>query len=199
NQDKAKHEHDQAAAQTKKPGKGPITALVIVIVLAIVAVGGTWYYMNNQAKNDKKAQDEQTQKLQKQVSDLKDAETSSAPQSGDSAAILAKSKEVFNYWTSNKAKDYQDLKDKGYITQALLDFQKNPPKQADILSCSQNLAEKYVYSDPTVQSSSIAVMNVEGIYSYSGINVITLGYVKENGTWKINTVTCPTIEAQAKQ
>ena len=55
----------------QKPGKGPITALVIVIVLAIVAIGGTWYYMNNQAKNDKKAQDEQIQKLQKQVDELK--------------------------------------------------------------------------------------------------------------------------------
>lgn len=70
-QDKAKHEHDQAAAQTKKPGKGPIIALVIVIVLAIAAIGGTWYYMDNQAKNDKKAQDEQIQQLQKQVDDLK--------------------------------------------------------------------------------------------------------------------------------
>ena len=54
----------------QKPGKGPITALVIVIVLAIVAIGGTWYYMNNQSKNDKKAQDEQIQQLQKQVEEL---------------------------------------------------------------------------------------------------------------------------------
>ena len=89
------------------------------------------------------------------------------------------------------------MKDKGYITQALLDFQKNPPKQYDVLSCSQNLAETYYYSDPTVQSGSLAVMNVEGKYT-SGFNVITLGYVKENGTWKINTVTCPTVEAEAK-
>lgn len=71
NQDKVKHEREQAATQTKKPGKGPIIALVIVIILAIVAVGGTWYYMNNQAKNDKKAQDAQIQQLQKQVDELK--------------------------------------------------------------------------------------------------------------------------------
>ena len=71
NQDKVKHEHEQAAAQTKKPANGAVIALVIAIILAIAAIGGTWYYMKNQAKNDKKAQDEQIQKLQKQVDELK--------------------------------------------------------------------------------------------------------------------------------
>ena len=54
-----------------KAGKGTVIALVIVIILAIAAVVGTWYYMNNKAKNDKKAQDAQIQQLQKQVDDLK--------------------------------------------------------------------------------------------------------------------------------
>lgn len=70
NQDKAKHEHDQAAAQTKKPANGAVIALVIAIILSIAAIGGTWYYMNSKAKNDKKAQDAQIQQLQKQVDDL---------------------------------------------------------------------------------------------------------------------------------
>ena len=54
-----------------KAGKGTVIALVIVIILAIAAVVGTWYYMNNKAKNDKKAGDAQIQELQKQVDDLK--------------------------------------------------------------------------------------------------------------------------------
>ena len=63
---KAKHEINQ-----KNPNKGLIATLVIAVILAIAAVGGTWYYMNNKAKNDKKAQDAQIQQLQKQIDDLK--------------------------------------------------------------------------------------------------------------------------------
>ena len=58
-----------------KAGKGTVIALVIVIILAIAAVVGTWYYMNNKAKNDKKAGDAQIQELQKQVDELKKAKT----------------------------------------------------------------------------------------------------------------------------
>ncbi len=75
NQDKAKHEHDQAAAQTKKSANGAVIALVIAIILAIIAVGGTWYYMNNQAKNDKKAQDAQINQLKQQILDLQKQES----------------------------------------------------------------------------------------------------------------------------
>jgi len=71
NQDKVKHEHEQAVTQTKKSSNGAVIALVIAIILAIAAIVGTWYYMNNSAKNDKKAQDAQIQQLQKQVDDLK--------------------------------------------------------------------------------------------------------------------------------
>jgi len=71
NQDKVKHEHEQAVTQTKKSANGAVIALVIAIILAIAAIVGTWYYMNSKAKNDKKAQDAQIQQLQKQVDDLK--------------------------------------------------------------------------------------------------------------------------------
>jgi type II secretory pathway pseudopilin PulG len=63
---KAKHEINQ-----KNPNKGLIAAIVIVIIFSIAAVGGTWYYMNNKCKNDKKAQDAQIQQLQKQIDELK--------------------------------------------------------------------------------------------------------------------------------
>ena len=66
-----KQPHELEKQPNQKNGKGMVAALVILIVLAIVAVGGTWYYMNSKAKNDKKAQDEQIQKLQKQVDELK--------------------------------------------------------------------------------------------------------------------------------
>ncbi len=61
----------------KKPNKGLIIALIIVIILAIGSVVGTWYYMNNKAKNDKKSQDEQIQQLQKQIDELQKAKEAS--------------------------------------------------------------------------------------------------------------------------
>ena len=54
-----------------KNNKELIVALVIVVILAIASIGGTWYYMNNKAKQDKKTRDAQIQQLQKQVDDLK--------------------------------------------------------------------------------------------------------------------------------
>ena len=54
----------------KKPNTGLIVTLIVVAILAIGGVIGTWYYMNNKAKNTKKAQDEQIQQLQKQIDDL---------------------------------------------------------------------------------------------------------------------------------
>ena len=82
NQDKALHEHEHAATQPKKSGKGLTVALVIVIILAIAAVVGTWYYMNNKAKNDKKTKDAQIQQLQKQIDDIK-KRSSSASETAD--------------------------------------------------------------------------------------------------------------------
>lgn len=179
-----------------KSNKGTAAALVIVIILAIAAVVGTWYYMNNKAKNDKKAQDAQIQQLQNQINELNTA--------ADKASVIKQAKAAFNYWIGNLPsptnKSYQGMKDAGYITQALVDFQKNPPKLYDILTCSQNALpyNEYVFKDPTLQSSTTATMNVEGKYT-SGINVITLGFVKDGNEWKINTVTCPTLEAEAKK
>lgn len=182
--------------QSQKSGKGPVVALVIVIILAIAAVGGTWYYMNYKSKNDKKAQDTQIQQLQNQLNELNTA--------ADKASMIKQAKAAFNYWIGNLPspanKSYQGMKDAGYITQTLVDFQKNPLKLYDILTCSQNALpyNEYVFKDPTLQSSTTATMNVEGKYT-SGINVITLGFVKDGNEWKINTVTCPTLEAEAKK
>jgi len=193
NQDKAKHEHDQAAAQTKKSGKGPITALVIVIILAIIAVGGTWYYMNNQAKNDKKAHDEQIQQLQKQVSDLKAAETSTA----DQQAITEQVKAMYKYWIDGKEKDYKYLLKNNYITQAVVDQSKN--NNYDLVSCSQSTLEKasdYQYGTPVVTSPSAGTMKVSGTYSGDGTStsttVISLDLTKVDNIWKVSKITCPT-------
>lgn len=88
---KAKHEISQ-----KNPNKGLIATLVIAVILAIAAVGGTWYYMNNKAKNDKKAQDAQIQQLQKQIDDLGKQTTSTD--------------EVTNWSTYNDAYDKLSFK-----------------------------------------------------------------------------------------
>ena len=87
----------------KKSNKGLIATLVIVIILAITAVGGTWYYMNNKAKNDKKAQEEQIQQLQKQIDDLK-SQAATTKSSQTKSYITKYDKLKFNYpsnWTLN--------------------------------------------------------------------------------------------------
>ena len=104
----------------QKSGKGMIVAVAIVIILAIVAVGGTWYYMNNQAKNDKKAQDEQIQQLQKQVDELKNQSAAMAPAQTKSYTTKY-DKLKFNYpsnWTLNdtsQAATADRIKDTGLV------------------------------------------------------------------------------------
>jgi type II secretory pathway pseudopilin PulG len=93
NQDEAKHKHEHAETQPKKSGKGLTFALVIVIILAIVAVFGTWYYMNNKAKNDKKTQDAQINQLKQQILELQKQE-SSAQQTGKTSTTYVKIPEL---------------------------------------------------------------------------------------------------------
>ena len=72
-----KHPHESEKQSKQKNSKGMVVALIIVIVLAIAALGGLWYYMNNKAKNDKKACDAQIQQLQKELDELKNSKASS--------------------------------------------------------------------------------------------------------------------------
>ena len=72
-----KHPHETEQMPKQKNGKGTVVAIVVVIVLAIAALGGLWYYMNNKAKNDKKASDAQIQQLQKQLDELKKSSAAS--------------------------------------------------------------------------------------------------------------------------
>jgi type II secretory pathway pseudopilin PulG len=65
-----KDENQHEVNKPKKTGKGLIIALVIVIILAIAAIFGIWYFMDSKAKSEKKAQEEQIQQLQKQINDL---------------------------------------------------------------------------------------------------------------------------------
>ncbi len=189
----------------KKPNKGLIIALIIVIILAICSVVGTWYYMNNKAKNDKKSQDEQIQQLQNQIQELskkvKEYESkniSLSEQTSIQNAITTQVKSIYDYWlngsTPSSPVSYQSLKDRNYITQSYLDFQKSANLNYDPLTCSQNaLAFKdYVFKTPTVKDTKNAEVSVEANYAESGIITIRLGMVNENGAWKINTITCPT-------
>lgn len=62
----------------KKSGQGVLISLVIVIVLAIAAIAGLWYYMDSNAKKDNQARDKQIQDLQKQIIDLNTSKSSSS-------------------------------------------------------------------------------------------------------------------------
>lgn len=173
---------------SQKPGKGAVIALVIVIILAIAAIGGTWYYMNNKAKNDKKAQETQIEQLQKQTDEL-----SQAVKNADVASILSQVKSAYSYWlagaTPSSQTTYDTMKSAGYITQAVVDNSKLP---YDLLTCSQSVLpyKSYVFKDPSIQTSTSATMNVEAPYPTS-TTVIKLNLVKDGGIWKINSVTCP--------
>lgn len=201
NHDETKHvdEHEHAdVPQTKKSSKGTVTALVIVIVLVVAAVGGTWYYMNNKAKNDKKAQDVQIQQLQKQVNDLKATEATAA----DRQAITGQVKAMYKYWIDGKVKDINYLLKNNYITQAVVDQSKN--LASDLVSCSQSTLDKasdYQYGTPAVTSPSAGTMKVSGNYpgdyGYSGGPppaplIISLDLIKSNNIWKVNKINCPT-------
>lgn len=188
----------------KKSNKGLIAAIIIVIILAIGAIGGTWYYMNNKAKKDKKAQEEQIQQLEKQTQELNDKikefEQKLASQSQASSQqteILKQVKGAYEYWLNGGNPDspvsYQALKDKNFITQTFLDFQKTSNQSFDLLTCSQNALpfKDYVFKDPTLKDSNSAEAIVEANYQGSGVTAIKLGVVKDNAIWKINTITCP--------
>jgi cell division protein FtsB len=192
----------------KKSNKGLIVTLVIVIILAIGGIIGTWYYMNNKAKSSKKSQDEQIQQLQNQIQELsqkvKEYESKNISlneQTSIQNAITAQVKSIYDYWlngsTPSSPVSYQSLKDRNYITQSYLDFQKSANLNYDPLTCSQNaLAFKdYVFKTPTVKDTKNAEVSVEANYAESGIITIRLGMVNENGVWKINTITCPTQKA----
>lgn len=71
-------EHENSMIPEKKSAKGAIVAIILVIVISLLAILGTWYYMNNKANNDKKALDAQIQQLEKQIDDLKSQASSSA-------------------------------------------------------------------------------------------------------------------------
>lgn len=65
-----KQPHNIEEMPKQKGGKGMVVALALIIIIAIAAIAGLWYYMSNKANNDKKAQDAQIQQLQKQVEEL---------------------------------------------------------------------------------------------------------------------------------
>jgi type II secretory pathway pseudopilin PulG len=192
NTEEIKINHDNTPDKPNKSGKGLTVALVIVIILAITAIVGTWYYMSNKAKNDKKAQDAQIQQLQKQVDDLKANETSVA----DQQDITEQVKAMYKYWIDGKEKDYSYLLKNNYITQEVFDQSKN--KSYDLVSCSQNTLLKstdYQYSTPEVVNPTSATMKVSGTYSGppASTTVISLDLTKVGNIWKVNKITCPAL------
>lgn len=68
----------QEDIKQKNSKNGLIIALIIVVILALAAIAGTWYYMNTKAMDDKKAKDQQIQQLQKQIDELKKNQANSA-------------------------------------------------------------------------------------------------------------------------
>jgi hypothetical protein len=176
------------APSPQKSGKGAVVALVLVLVLAIGAVGGTWYYMNNKAKNDKKAQQEQIQQLQKQVGDLQAIETTS-----NQTAITSQVKAMYEYWINGKEKDYNYLLKNNYITQAVFDQSRASTAQADLVSCSQNTLPKasdYQYGVPSVTTPNTANMKITGVYPTSTVEIV-LDLTKTDNIWKVNKINCP--------
>lgn len=62
---------DPATILPKKRGKGLIIAIIVVIVLGLLAVAGTWYYMNKKINDQKAQQQQQIDALNKQIEELK--------------------------------------------------------------------------------------------------------------------------------
>lgn len=82
----------------KKRGKGLVATIVVVIVLGLAAVAGTWYYMNKKLNDQKAQQQQQIDQLNQEIQKLKDSSSSSSNQKTSETAdwqTLHNTKEMF--------------------------------------------------------------------------------------------------------
>jgi hypothetical protein len=119
--------------------------------------------------------------------------------SAEASAILTRAKYVINYDMNNHSPDVpQQLHSAGYFTQKLADNitqQDNASPEGageDSITCSQAIPDSWSYGVPLVGSTSqIASLLVTGNFSGSGPNQITTSWVKVNGVWQEDSITCP--------
>ncbi len=189
---------DVPSQPIKNGGKGPIIAIVVVIIIAITGIALTWYFVNNNA--NKKAQEKETkineltvklQELNAEITKLK--ESQSAPSSGsdqaastgnDQEAVLTSIKALYK----DRAAGGKTEAEKIYFTEAYYNTLKTGQFGADPILCAQNVVEydKLVFNNPTITGTN-ATISVKTQYG----TTINIKLVKQNNVWLVSSVTCP--------
>jgi hypothetical protein len=174
----------------KQGGKGPIIAIVIVIIIAITGIALTWYFVNNNA--NKKAQEKETkinelnvkvQELNAEITKLK--ESQSTPTAGnDQATILSNVKALYKDRTGGGQTDAEQK----YFTEAFYNTLKTGQFGSDPILCAQNVVEydKLVFNNPTITGTN-ATISVKTQYG----TTINIKLVKQNNVWLVSSVSCP--------
>lgn len=161
--------------RTSNQGNTVVTTLLILIVV-ILAAGSVWYFTKDDTKSNAPQPNTVTQ-----------PSAATTQTSDDEALIKERATYSYNYVTSPGGSRYVDLQANGYITANLAAQAKN--QGYDTLTCSQQPATNYTYSEPKV-SGNAATLVVTGDYPDSK-TVITTTWIKEQDTWKIDQVSCP--------
>ncbi|MEI6169836.1 MAG: hypothetical protein WCP56_02445 [Candidatus Saccharibacteria bacterium] len=179
----------------KQGGKGPIIAIVIIIIIAITGIALTWYFVNNNA--NKKAQEKETkinelnvkvQELNAEITKLKESQSTTNDQAAttgnDQATILSNIKALYKDRTGGGKTEAEQK----YFTEAYYNTLKTGQFGADPILCAQNVVDydKLVFNNPTITGTS-ATISVKTQYG----TTINLKLVKQNNVWLVSSVTCP--------
>jgi len=179
------------AQPIKQGGKGPIIAIVILIIVALAGIGITWYLVNSSSQKQAQQKDEKInelntkiQELNTEVSKLKESQTPSTAQN-DQTSILNSIKALYKDKTANLDAEI----DKKYFTDAYYNTLTTGQFAADPILCAQNIIEydKLVFNNPVISGTN-ATMSIKTQYG----TTININLVKQNNSWLVSSVTCPT-------
>ena len=179
------------AQPVNRSSKGPIIAIAIIIIVALVAVGLAWYFISNSANKQVQQKDSQiaelnskVESLNKEIKDLKSSQTAAVPAANDQTAILNSIKALYKDRTGGGDNETE----KKYFTDAYYATLTTGEFAADPILCAQNVVEydKLVFNNPTITGTN-ATISVKTQYG----TTINIKLVKQNNNWLVSSVTCP--------
>ena len=165
-----------ATSQIQQPHQKKVSITLMAVILALVVLLAVGLYIK-----DRPSKHIETQKV-----------VSQNPPS--SSVSMVKERGIYAYKfansSSNSSGPYQDLFDQGYITSSFLNSSKTA--KYDVLGCAQVKPASNEFANPTVAGNS-ADMVVAANYPDTGKNLtLQTHWVYAQGSWRINSVTCPT-------
>lgn len=155
-----------------------VFTVILVILLAVSAVYIVKLRADNSALRKKPASSAET------------TSSNSATTKNEADTIKERADYTYKYISTPGDFKYDDLLTKGYITANVIKQKNDVPESGhDLLTCSQMAAKSYSFAEPKINSSA-ATLVTTGQYDSSTVNIQTT-WINDNGTWKIDSVTCP--------